>query len=73
MSDINTKAVTVMYYDNHSLELQHEVQEFAVNHNGLLDIPDSFKQEKSIIAICEGMIDILNTAGDRAFPIQAIA
>lgn len=73
MSDISSKSVTVMYYDNHSLELQHQVREFPVNNQGLLDIPQSFKEDKSIIAICEGVIDVLNTVGDRAFPTQAIA
>lgn len=73
MSDKNSKSVTVMYYDNDSLELQHQVTEFPINQNGLVDIPDSFKENKAIIAICEGLIDVLNSVGDRAFPNQSLA
>lgn len=73
MSDLNRKCVTVIFYDNESLELQHKVQSFPFNQNGRVIIPASYKVDKSIIAVCDGAINVLNTIGDRILPMQVPA
>jgi hypothetical protein len=36
-------------------------------------IPQSFKEGKSIIAVCDGEIEILNKIGDRILSVNYIA
>lgn len=57
--------VTVIYYSDLSLELHSDCCRFNVNKNGRVIIPEQFKQGKSIVAVCEGEISILNKIGDR--------
>ncbi|WP_068546146.1 TIGR02922 family protein [Thalassotalea crassostreae] len=57
----NNKRVTVIFYDVDTLELNHHVDEFPVEHEGRVIIPNSFKQGKSIVAVCEGENTILKT------------
>lgn len=59
------KLVTVIYYSEQSLELHSDCAEFSVNDNGRVIIPTQFKKGKSIVAVCEGEISILNKIGDR--------
>ena len=40
-----SKTVTVIFYDNISLELQHEVGNFPYNQNGRVIIPAAFKKK----------------------------
>jgi len=63
--DKSLRKVTIIYYSDTSLELLHEVKCFPQNENGRVIITDKFKQDKSIIAVCEGEVDILNRIGDR--------
>jgi uncharacterized protein (TIGR02922 family) len=65
MSDYKEKLVTVIYYSDTSLELLHTVKSFLQCPKGRVVIPDSFKKGKSIIAVCEGQINIMNKVGDR--------
>ena len=65
---LSSKLVTVIYYHDHSLELCHQVGEFDVSEHGRVVLPESFKQGKSIIAVCEGKVEILNKIGDRITP-----
>lgn len=60
-----SKVVTVIYYAEASLELHAISKKFDVSEHGRVIIPDDFKVGKSIIAVCEGNINILNKVGDR--------
>lgn len=59
------RKVTVIYYSDLSLELMHEVATFPQNENGRVIISPQFKKDKSIIAVCDGEVSILNKVGDR--------
>lgn len=72
MSDIKQQ-VTVIYYSDTSLELLHEVQTFVKKANGRVVIPSAFKNGKSIVAVCEGKIEILNKIGERILPNYDVA
>ncbi|PKH85773.1 TIGR02922 family protein [Colwellia sp. Bg11-28] len=65
--------VTIIYYQVESLELLHEVKSFPKNHQGRVVLPEEFKKGKSIIAVCEGEITILNKVGDRILSVGKIA
>jgi len=43
----------------------HFIGEFPQNSSGRVIIPETFKEDKSIIAVCDGEITILNKVGDR--------
>ena len=58
---------TVIYCADDSLEIQHEAKQFSVRENGRIVIPDSFKDGKIIIAVCEGDVSVLNKLGDRLY------
>lgn len=73
MSDTNNRTVTIIYYSDTSLELLHEVHSFPQNENGRVIIPASFKENKSIIAVCEGQIEIINKMGDRIISVEYLA
>ncbi|MBL4741248.1 MAG: TIGR02922 family protein [Sneathiella sp.] len=57
--------VTIIYYHEKSLELLNEVRSFPITTQGRVVIPEVFKKDKSIVAVCEGKIKILNKLGDR--------
>lgn len=59
------RLVTIIYYSDLSLELMHETHAFPQNKNGRVIIPNEFKADKSIIAVCDGKVTILNKVGDR--------
>jgi len=65
MADISKRQVTIIYYCDVSLELLHETHVFAQNAQGRVILPAEFKEGKSIIAVCDGEIQILNKLGDR--------
>lgn len=67
------RQVTVIYYHVDSLELQHKVATFPENESGRVVISQSFKEGKSIIAVCNGEVEILNKIGDRILPISGVA
>lgn len=73
MQDQTLIEVTVIYYQDSSLELLHETHHFPKNENGRVVIPASFKKGKSIIAVCEGEIQILNKIGDRILSVGEVA
>jgi uncharacterized protein (TIGR02922 family) len=66
----NLKEVTIIFYDGNSLELKHETKHFPQNAGGRVNIPNKYRNGKSIIAICEGTVNILNKMGDRAEPFN---
>ncbi|GLX77307.1 TIGR02922 family protein [Thalassotalea insulae] len=59
------RTVTIIYYNDISLELMHEVKCCRQNENGRVVIPEEYKVGKSIIAVCNGEVEILNKIGDR--------
>jgi uncharacterized protein (TIGR02922 family) len=72
MSD-DLHQVTVIFYNEESLELMHETHNFSQNEQGRVILPPEFKEGKSIIAVCEGEIQILNKLGDRIVLVEDIA
>jgi len=59
------KEVTIIFYGKQSLELKYIVERFPQLKNGRVIIPEKYKQDKSIIAVCEGHVNILNYFGER--------
>jgi|TARA_R110001583_G_scaffold10782_11_gene49604 uncharacterized protein (TIGR02922 family) len=72
MSTLQRK-VTIIYYSDEGLELHHKVEIFEQNNDGRVIIPQAFKQGKSIIAVCDGDVEILNKLGDRILSVDYIA
>lgn len=64
-SEVEGRLVTIIFYSDVSLELMHEVHTFPQSKTGRVVIPDSFKVDKSIVAVCDGDVSILNKVGDR--------
>jgi len=64
------RKVTIIYYSDDGLELHHEVNVFKQNDDGRVVIPQAFKEGKSIIAVCDGEIEILNKIGDRILSVD---
>jgi len=73
MTKLTLRQVTIIYYCDNSLELHHQVETFPQNEHGRVVIPDSFKDDKSIIAVCDGEIEILNKVGDRILSVDFVA
>ena len=46
--------VTIIYYKEDCLELNHVVKEYPKNEAGRVIIPVEFKEGKSIVAVCLG-------------------
>ncbi len=67
------RKVTIIYYQDDGLELYHSVKIFEQNAEGRVIIPQSYKDGKSIIAVCEGDVEILNKIGDRILSVSHIA
>ncbi|MFT5757289.1 MAG: hypothetical protein ACI9LM_002018 [Alteromonadaceae bacterium] len=65
MSDNQSRLVTIIYYSDISLELMHKVCTFPQSASGRVVIPELFKDGKSIVAVCDGEVEILNKVGDR--------
>jgi len=61
--------VTIIYYNENCLELQHEVKMYPKNESGRVIIPQEFKEDKSIVAVCLGEITIINKIGDRIMSV----
>jgi len=66
------RKVTIIYYCDDGLELHHKVKTFDQNAEGRVIIPSEFKERKSIIAVCDGEVDILNKIGDRIMSVNYI-
>ncbi|MFQ3188891.1 MAG: hypothetical protein ACI936_000011 [Paraglaciecola sp.] len=62
--------VTVIYYDDVSLELKHAVKTFDYGHGGRVVLPNEYRLGKSIVAICKGDVQIINKLGDRILPAE---
>lgn len=66
------RTVTIIYYKDEGLELHHKVKAFSQNEDGRVIIPQSFKEGKSIIAVCDGEVEILNKVGDRILSVDYV-
>ncbi len=73
MKEQDFSQVTIIYYHEHSLELLHLVSYFPKNQNGRVILSNVFREGKSIIAVCEGEINIINKIGDRILSLDKIA
>ncbi len=67
------RTVTIIYYCDDGLELHHKVERFKQNDEGRVIIPQAFKEHKSIIAVCDGEVEILNKVGDRILSVNYIS
>jgi len=69
---VQQRKVTIIYYQDDGLELHHKVKTFPQNEEGRVIIPQAFKDEKSIIAVCDGEVEILNKVGDRILSVNYV-
>lgn len=67
------RQVTIIYYQEDGLELHYQVETFEQNEDGRVIIPQDFKEDKSIIAVCDGEVEILNKVGDRILSVDYIS
>lgn len=70
MEDKVLTTVTIIYYNENCLELNHDVKDYPKNESGRVIIPPEYKEGKSIVAVCLGEIVILNKIGDRVMSID---
>ena len=62
---MNQSLVTILYYDENSAELKSYTGKFTRLGGRRVLIDESFKKSRSIIAVCEGRVKVLNKLGDR--------
>lgn len=60
-----TRKVTVIYCCDNELAMYRKTRSFNLNAYGDMIIPQEFKRGKTIVAVCEGEIDIINSVGDK--------
>ena len=65
MDIVCLKQVTVIYYDNNSLELLFDNIQVKQDKEGRVIITKKFKINKSVITVIEGKAKIMNSMGDR--------
>jgi len=70
MDSTENTTVTIIYYNEDCIELQHVVKSYPKSEAGRVIIPHEFKQGKSIVAVCLGEIVILNKVGDRVISVE---
>ena len=74
MNDINHFPFTIIYSCNNSIAISYKVLHLPVEVGKRLIIPDDFKKDKIIIAVCEGEVNVLNTLGESVFmPIMTLS
>ncbi len=59
------RKVTVIYCCDDDLAIYRKTQNFHLNAYGDMIIPQEFKRGKTIVAVCDGEIDIINSIGDK--------
>jgi len=59
------RKVTIIYCCDNDLAMYRKTQIFNVNAYGDMIIPQDFKRGKTIVAVCDGEINIINSVGDR--------
>jgi len=64
MSNAKRK-VTIIYCCDNDLAMYRKTQVFNLNAYGDMIIPQNFKRGKTIVAVCDGEVNIINSLGDR--------
>jgi uncharacterized protein (TIGR02922 family) len=64
MSEAKRK-VTIIYCCDNDLAMYRKTKVFNLNAYGDMIIPQDFKRGKTIVAVCDGEIDIINSVGNR--------
>jgi uncharacterized protein (TIGR02922 family) len=64
MSEAKRK-VTVIYCCDDDLSLYRKTRSFNLNAYGDMIIPQDFKRGKTIVAVCDGEINVINSIGDK--------
>lgn len=72
MSNSHEEVITIIYYCDSSLKLKHHICAVKKSKSGRVIIPDEFKQDKTIVAVCNGEVDIMNKVGERILPSESI-
>lgn len=72
MSRNEVEVVTIIYYCDSALELKHQVCTFEKSAAGRVIIPESLKKDKTIVAVCNGDVEIINKLGERILPNEKI-
>lgn len=65
MNYTNQRKVTVIYSCDDDLSLYRKTQTFKLDYQGEMVIPQDFKVGKTIVALCAGDVDVINSVGDR--------
>ncbi|QSX30521.1 MULTISPECIES: DUF2375 family protein [Shewanella] len=66
--------ITVLYYEGIlGLEIHAAVLDKLAIRNQRVIIPAEFKQDKTIVAVLEGNVKVLNSLGERAYVESAVA
>jgi len=60
--------VTIFYFDDNDLTIQVRQGYCEVTHSGRVILPKCFKENRQVLAVCEGEVKVLNKAGDRITP-----
>ena len=59
------KKVTVIYCCDNDLAMYRKTQSFNLNAYGDMIIPQDFKRGKTIVAVCEGDVNVINSVGEK--------
>ena len=73
MPQSQTIIATLFFYEDSDITLHHETHTLALSPAGRAIIPAHLKHGRSIIAVCEGKVEVLNKMGDRLIPIEGVA
>lgn len=73
MDNVTPKTVTVIYYCEQTLMMKHQICQFMQYNDGRVRIPNRFKHNKAILAVCEGVINVMNMIGERAMPTKNLS
>ena len=73
MNNLEPKTVTVIYFCEQTLMMKHQICQFMQCDDGRVNIPSKFKHNKAILAVCEGVINVMNMLGERAMPTKRLS
>ncbi|OUR84434.1 TIGR02922 family protein [Colwellia psychrerythraea] len=59
------RKVTVIYCCDDDIAIYRKTQNFNLNIYGDMIIPQDFKRGKTIVAVCDGDINVTNSLGDK--------
>ncbi|WP_057830499.1 TIGR02922 family protein [Colwellia sp. TT2012] len=59
------RKVTVIYCCDDDLAMYRKTQTFNLNAYGDMIIPQKFKRGKTIVAFCDGDVNVINSVGDK--------